>query len=221
MEKIGRRERERRVREESMVEAAEALFAQHGFENVSMDAIAKEAEFTKRTLYQYFSSKEDLYFAVILKGFKQLALYCETAAEQGKTGFEKLRAICLAYYRFYQDFPETFRLMNAIGRVKTATPSTPKREEFMQFDNALFEGFARIIESGQADGSIRPDIEPMQGACAMAFMLTGFFAMLSETGQTFIEHFALDQQAFSRFALDLLSDALRTTDSGRNDHPRE
>ncbi len=211
MEKLSRQEREKRVREESMVTAAETLFSQYGFENVSMDAIAKEAEFTKRTLYQYFRSKEDLYFAVILKGFKQLASYCNTAAEQGQTGFEKLRLVSLAYYQFYQDFPETFRLMNAIGRVKNATTNTPKREEFMQFDNRLFEGFARLIEAGQADGSIRADIDAMKSACTVAFMLTGFFAMLSETGKTFTEHFTLDQNKFSLFALDLLSDALRTT----------
>jgi len=210
MEKLSRREREKRTREESMVTAAETLFARHGFENVSMDAIAKEAEFTKRTLYQYFSSKEDLYFAVILKGFKQLETYCDTAVEQGQTGFEKLRLVSRAYYQFYQDFPETFRLMNAIGRVKTTTENTPKREEFMQFDNRLFEGFARLIAAGQDDGSIRADIDAMQGAYMLAFTLTGFFAMLSEAGKTFTEHFALDQEEFSLFVLNFLSDALRT-----------
>lgn len=209
MKKLSRREKEKLAREAAMVAAAEKLFAQHGFEHVSMDAIAKEAEFTKRTLYQYFSSKEDLYFAVILKGFKQLAVYCQTEVEKGQNGFEKLRLVSQAYYQFYKDFPETFRLMNYIGRVKTQAENVPKRQEFMQFDNQLFEGFARLIEEGKADGSIRADLDAMKGACTVAFVLTGFFYMLSETGKTFTKHFALDQEEFSLFALDLLSDALR------------
>lgn len=40
--------------------AAATLFLEHGFETVSMDAIAKTAEVSKRTVYSYFESKETL-----------------------------------------------------------------------------------------------------------------------------------------------------------------
>ncbi|WP_369693305.1 helix-turn-helix domain-containing protein [Acetobacterium wieringae] len=35
---------------------AEKIFGQNGFESASMDEIALEAQFTKRTLYQYFEN---------------------------------------------------------------------------------------------------------------------------------------------------------------------
>ena len=61
MQNLSRRDREKMVREAEIVQAAEEIFRQNGYENTSMDDIAKKAQFTKRTLYQYFPSKEHLF----------------------------------------------------------------------------------------------------------------------------------------------------------------
>ena len=66
-----------------MIDAAEQLFFHHDFDSVSMDQVASEAQFTKRTLYQYFTSKEDLYCAVALKGFR---LICRAGTVINKAG---------------------------------------------------------------------------------------------------------------------------------------
>ena len=44
-----------------IVDAAERLFFSKGYDNSAMDEIAKEAGYTKRTLYSYFTSKEEIY----------------------------------------------------------------------------------------------------------------------------------------------------------------
>lgn len=48
------------MKEEVIVESARNLFNKFGYKRVSMDEIAKESGVTKRTVYAYFSSKEDL-----------------------------------------------------------------------------------------------------------------------------------------------------------------
>lgn len=209
MEKLPRREREKLAREADILAAAEKLFTQHGFEQVTMDAVAKEAEFTKRTLYQYFPSKEDLFFAVVLRGFQQMFAYMGGASEQGTDGFDKLRFVARAYYQFYKDHSAMFRLMAYVGHAKSTAGRSPRREEWMKFDDNIFHGFAKLIESGKADRSIRADVDATQTAYALAFLLTGFLNMLSVAGTTFTAHFALDQEAFSIFALDLLLDSVR------------
>jgi AcrR family transcriptional regulator len=37
-----------------------------------MDDVAKEAEFSKRTVYVYFNSKEQIYFEVMIRGYRLL-----------------------------------------------------------------------------------------------------------------------------------------------------
>ena len=209
MEKLPRREREKLAREADILAAAEKLFTQHGFEQVTMDAVAKEAEFTKRTLYQYFPSKEDLFFAVVIRGFQQMFAYMSGAGEQGTNGFEKLRLVARAYYQFYKDHPAMFRLMTYIGYVKSKGTRSARREEWLKFDDTIFQSFATLIEAGKTDGSIRADLDATQTAYALAFLLTGFLNMLSVAGATFTAHFSLDQEAFSLSALDLLLDSVR------------
>jgi len=202
-----RRAKEKQIREADIISAEQKLFSQKGFENVSMDQIASEAQFTKRTLYQYFSSKQDLYFAIVLQGFQQLFAYCEEAVKKGGNGIEKLKLSFMAYYRFYRDFPETFHLMNYLGHVKKK--SSPKQKEWIKFDDYMFQALASIIELGKADGSLRKDLESVKTTHAMAFILTGFFHELSETGATFSGHFNLDEEQFALFALELLLESLK------------
>lgn len=48
-----------------ILEAAEALFLAHGYGEVSMDAIAREAGVSKATLYAHFGSKDQLFATII------------------------------------------------------------------------------------------------------------------------------------------------------------
>ncbi|MCP4719563.1 MAG: helix-turn-helix transcriptional regulator [Desulfobacteraceae bacterium] len=55
-----RRERERKYRSQTILSAAEALFAEKGFRKTSVDAIADQAEVSVGTVYFYFKNKEEL-----------------------------------------------------------------------------------------------------------------------------------------------------------------
>jgi AcrR family transcriptional regulator len=195
-----------------MIDAAERLFYIKGLESVSMDGIAAEAQFTKRTLYQYFTGKEDLYFAVALKGFRQMSEYCRDGFEKGQTGFEKLVHGIHAYYRFAVEHPQTFRLISYAGPQIRKTKSSPRLTEWLSFDDQLFRNVGDVVELGKQDGSIRKDIDAMQATFAMVFMATGFLRLLSETGANFAAHFDLDLDAFSEYPLSLLIDSLRPTE---------
>lgn len=48
-----------------ILEAAKTLFLERGYAGTSMDAVAAAAPVSKRTLYQYFAGKEELFGAVI------------------------------------------------------------------------------------------------------------------------------------------------------------
>ena len=70
-----------------------------------------------RTLQNNFAQaekmgKEDLFYAVVLGGFKKLFGYFEKAREIGENGFQKIYHMGFSYYTFYLDFPSTFQLMS-------------------------------------------------------------------------------------------------------------
>lgn len=211
MENLTRRDRERQAREGEIVTAAGLIFSQKGFDNASMDEIAKAAQFTKRTLYQYFANKEELYFAAARKGMKQLFAYLLEVSKNGPTGYEKICRLSTGYYQFYNDFPETLRIISYIGHVKRSAKEISQRQKDLQACNdEMFGSVARTVAEGIADGSIRGDLDPEKVTFSLVFMMTGFFNLLSITGDTFMENFALQQKDFCSFSLRLLTDSIRS-----------
>ncbi|WP_028536250.1 TetR/AcrR family transcriptional regulator [Paludibacterium yongneupense] len=77
----------------SFIQAARALFVEHGVAAVSMEAISSAAGGSKVTLYNYFSSKEELFKAVVI--------------ESGKSAIEELRDIPVSD----SDLRSTLRLL--------------------------------------------------------------------------------------------------------------
>ena len=209
MDIISRREKEKQIREEYIINAAEKIFTVMGYNGASMEEIAKEAQFTRKTVYQYFEDKEDLYFAVISRGFQQLLYYFKEDIKNGITGFEKLQCLTSAYYRFYQDFPSTLNLMNYVGYIKSKKEDTPKHEDFNKIIGLLPQEVANVIDEGKVDGSIRTDLDTMSLTYSAEFIITGFFHILSVSGKTFTNHFSLNQEDFINFNMNLLCDAFR------------
>lgn len=205
MENISRRDREKLTRENEIIQAAENIFRLEGYENASMDDIAREAQFTKRTLYQYFPSKDDLFFAVLLKGFGKLQS-CLTGVDlQSLNGFEKIQQIYKVCYQFYLDYPEFFKLLNHVGYARQVSADTDEnRQNYLITNDAMFHGLAEMIAEGQKDGSISPELDATKTSMSLMFIMTGFFNQLAVTGKSFSTHFDMDVQDFSVFTMDMI-----------------
>ncbi len=68
----------------------ENLFSINGYTNTSMDALAERCEYTKRGIYRYFVCKEDLYYAVLLKGHSGLLQYIQEKVKYSDISYEKM-----------------------------------------------------------------------------------------------------------------------------------
>ncbi|MCC7411883.1 MAG: TetR/AcrR family transcriptional regulator [Gammaproteobacteria bacterium] len=66
------RERQKQGRRKAMVEAAAALFAEHGYQKTTMEMIAVRAGFGVATLYKYFQSKENIVRALTVPDLERL-----------------------------------------------------------------------------------------------------------------------------------------------------
>ena len=181
-----------------------------------MDEIAKEAQFTKRTIYQYFLNKEDLFIAVRLKGRRLLFHYLEGAIEKEGTGLERIRQAAAAFHQFYRDNPDTLRLMNYPAKLRTDAETGPHKHELVQFGRHMFQVFAGVIEMGKADGSIRSNLDATMAAPAIGFVLTGFFHIFAESGSEFTR---LTASRHRWWRLSITSPAIRSPTIASNDTP--
>src|SRR5438067_12849186 len=58
---------------ETILNAAEAVFAEHGFDGTSVDAIAAEAGYNKSLIFQYFGNKLGLYTQVLKRADREMS----------------------------------------------------------------------------------------------------------------------------------------------------
>ena len=208
-----RREREMQSYKEEMIKAAERVFHTKGYENSTMDEIAKECEFTKRTLYKYFSKKEDLLLSVLQQGLMELLSYIRASILTEMNGSDKFHTFISSICRFFKDNPKTSHLMTDISYINTIGNVNPLFNEFCELKKSMIKDLIDIIESGKRDGSINLAVDAVKTTYSIVFVLLGFLNELSMSGNIFLEHFTHNQEDFVQFTIDSLCRSYLLEDS--------
>jgi AcrR family transcriptional regulator len=193
-----RREREKEQRRNDIINAAEKLFFAKGYDDVSMNDIANEVELSKATLYLYFNNKEELFFAIVLRGTLILNSTIKKEIGKAKSGIEKVFAFRKAYYNFtknYRDYIRMYKYFQSgrfdIKRIidneyingticqisgDPVVPSTSPDEdvanqylkEIMELRSERFTIMCNSIQIGIDDGTIRSDVDPVEAAVLLS-----------------------------------------------------
>ncbi len=116
--------RERQVRERETVRrkilnAARTLFLNEGYANVSMRKIAEQIEYSPGAIYSYFTSKEEIFFALAEEGLQFVRSHC-LAHPRANTPRERVREAFWRFYTFSKEQPEYFSLIfvdSAVPRI--------------------------------------------------------------------------------------------------------
>lgn len=208
MENIqSKRESGKAKRKAKLIDAAQKLFIEKGFDSASIDEVARKAGLTKRTLYQYFNSKEDLFFAVTLEGAKQLFLAYEQAMSGGSSALEKISLGNAAYLRFYTENTGMFRLMNYAPANLQSSTASPHYQEIRKLDDKRMKYFMQLVAKGKSDGSINPKLDTTK-AVFFAFF-SPFSLLYTISSQSMWDRLELDSKEFLEFSFDLFITALR------------
>ena len=160
-----RREREREQRRQTIIDAAEKIFFSKGIEAATMDEIAEAAELSKGTLYLYFKSREDLYFAVTKRGLDILSVLFQEAFDAHQTGIEKVRAIGKSYCTFAHDYPDYFKAQIYFGaHAADVDIASDYAQSCAEQGEIVLNILADALQCGIEDGSIRKDLNPKKTA---------------------------------------------------------
>ena len=87
---------------EHLVEVATGLFAEHGYEDTSIEAVLQETEVSRGALYHHFGGKEAL-FAAVLEAVERDITARLAGLVRPADPVETLRAGCLAWVRLAAD----------------------------------------------------------------------------------------------------------------------
>lgn len=137
----------------NMLTAAEELFVARAYSDVTIDEVASAAHVTKGAVYHHFSSKEELYLAMLHEDLeRKRSLFREAAALSGSCE-QRLRELTQAFL----SLPATKRNLIALVRRDVNIFEAKTREVLVQaYQQALPEQVERIIRDGIRDQDIMP-----------------------------------------------------------------
>jgi AcrR family transcriptional regulator len=205
---MSRKDRERETRRRFILDAARSVFAKKGVEATSMDDIAREAEYTRRSLYAYFKSRDDIYLSIFLEDMEvRRELQREAVLTAGK-GLEKIRAWGEAFYEYARRNPHAMRLQLYwdFKGINESSVSEPVFSRFKAINHKLAEDLRDMFRQGIADGSLRSDLEVDTCISQYLYTLRAVINRALSPGYSFT---SLDADPYVQHYLDLFSRAVR------------
>ena len=97
MTTFNRKAEERKARRNLILNGALSVFKEQGIDGATMEQIATKAGFGTASLYYYFPKKEDVFSAIMVKGWKQLWDSCQETIESKNSPKEKFLNILNIY----------------------------------------------------------------------------------------------------------------------------
>lgn len=209
-----RRKEERDRRRTEIVDAADALYAESGWDAITMDQVARRARLSRGLVYVYFKDKSDLHLALVERALDSLRARFEAARVGKQRGIDEVEAIGRAYVAFSREQPHYY---DACARYQSHACSTagteadvpPNESACMAAGHRVNGTIVDSLNRGVADGSVRRDLgDSLTTALSLWAFTHGVIQIASSKGGQ-IEHEGVPVQQFIDHAFSLVLGSLR------------
>ncbi len=155
---------------EKILATATRLFSEQGYENTSLSQVARDAGVSKALIFWHFDCKEKLYRSAMRKTLEPYFIDKEDL--EGLQESEQIARLIDQFYDFVDDNVYSVRFFLSLTLLSERQP-----DEMLSRVNELYSvfrsSFASIIESGQARGVFRAEIDAARDAALIMASLAG------------------------------------------------
>lgn len=145
------------VKGAAILQAAERIFAQKGFHEATISEIARKSKVSEATIYEYFSSKEELLFSIPARTTQQYEEKNREILKYIQGAANKLRFLIYRHLGLYAENPD---YANIIMLILKGHRNFQKTDAYK-----IVQSTARIttqvLEEGIQNGEFRSDIQPL------------------------------------------------------------
>jgi AcrR family transcriptional regulator len=161
-----KRRRDRAAREREILEAAERIFGERGYQGTSMDDVAAQVGVSKPLIYQYYGSKDGLFLACLARLRGHLLETVSDAVMAAADAEDALYAGFLAWFRFLDEHPQAWSVLVDEGML-SAGPAAEATDEVRAAFIELIATMVRMnlpADRGADDDEIQIVAQSISGA---------------------------------------------------------
>ncbi len=185
---------------ERILGAAERLFAERGYDSVSISDVAREAGVCKANVFHHFAGKQALYETVLAESCARSATRWSACSRPMPIPADQIPHFLHWYRRYLREHPATARLLL---RELTGNRISPNRVRYSRCLTRLLDNLVAHVGGGREAGVFRASVNPT----IVASLLLGVTLFNSQT-----EHLRLHMRAWKDVGddayVDLLTDVL-------------
>ncbi|MCL5021676.1 MAG: TetR/AcrR family transcriptional regulator [Bacteroidetes bacterium] len=187
---------------QDILDVAYRRFADTGFKKVTIDEIAAELGISKKTVYKFFSSKEEILREVVLERMKLLLEMFEKIQTMKESSVDKIQAISEIVGTHINE-----QWQRILTEVRLNAPNL-FREIDAIIQKQLSLGWQKLFVEGQKSGWIRKDIDPV-------VFTTAYVGVVRELMKTdFLSKHALTESEVPRQVFRMFTEGV-LTEKGR------
>ena len=194
----------------SILAAAERLFAEKGIEGTTMDDIAREAEYSKATLYVYFQSKEEIINAILLSSMILLQKKIKEAIERSSDWYDGYHAVCGAVIRFYGENPTAYDATLGGLSIPADSGESKNLKDILRVSDETDTMLVAFLERGVREGAVRAQLPMAEVVQLFWAALSGMVRTAERKADYISKNIGVDRETFLRHGTQLLLDAITT-----------
>ncbi|MGE5325837.1 MAG: TetR/AcrR family transcriptional regulator [Deltaproteobacteria bacterium] len=141
-------------RTSEILAAAHRVFGDKGFHAATIDEVARAANVAKGTVYLYYRSKHDLYWAALEVGIRNMLSRTKANIDRARSTEEKIHAFIETKVRYFDENREFFRIYySEFGNVLTHPAES--RRDFTRLYRSQAQMLEAVLERGLRRKEVR------------------------------------------------------------------
>lgn len=142
-----------------ILEAAEAVFLEHGYQGASVSRITDRAGVGQGTFYLYYPTKHEVFVELVDDLNRRVRQAMSTGASRGANRIESEREGFREFFRFTAEHPAIYRI---VREAEFVAPEAMRRHY-----TRIVEGYMGGLETARAAGDIDAGVDPQVTAWAL------------------------------------------------------
>jgi len=175
-----------------LLDAARESFFEHGYRGTTMESIARQAGYSKRTVYLDYRNKDELFISVCALGGEQLYKKLEALPLKELTVSAAIERVIDEFIHFSKEQKEYFRIIFSEATPEIiANCSTVLREHVAGIERKCLNVLAQLTERAIKEENIAA-VDPWEAAGIFVGSATGIILLSMGGSQTVFSPEALE-----------------------------
>jgi AcrR family transcriptional regulator len=200
------------VKKNEIIDGMERALVSKSYESLTIDDVAKEAEYSKKTIYSYFKSKDEIYMDLIIRKFILLNEVLEKAAyESKKKGIDKIEVMGMAYLEFAKTYPDYMQAIinfDANREYDNFEANKTLEHYFKDFDKS-YVLLVDTIKEGIVEGSISKETDPISASIILWSSINGFIMLILKKGEYIRDNFNKSIDELFKYNMNMITEFLK------------